>query len=142
MRYAFAGLALLAAGFAATAPPTVTFTDVTGQAGIRFVHNAGKAGKKYLPETLGSGCAFLDYDRDGKLDLFVANYVQWTQKTDLWCSLDGATKSYCTPESYKGTRSKLFHNLGGGRFEEIGERAGVGDPTSKSLGVTVLDYNG
>ena len=45
---------------------------------------------------------------DGKLDLFVANYVQWTPKTDIWCSLDGATKSYCTPESYKGTSSKLY----------------------------------
>src|SRR5439155_757086 len=44
--------------------------------------------------------------------------------------------------SYKGTRSRLFHNLGGGRFEDVAEKAGVGDPTSKSLGVTVLDYNG
>src|ERR1035438_4618454 len=57
------------------------------------------------------------------------------------CSLDGATKSYCTPESYKGTRSRLYHNLGNGRFEDVTEKAGLGDPTSKSLGVTVLDYN-
>ena len=230
---------------------SVVFTDITAPAGIHFVHNAGRTGKKYLPETLGSGCAFvdldgdgwpdilllngkdfaprgrrslpalyhnnhdgtftditagsgldiemyalgvavgdydndgredvyvtaldgdhlfhgegngkfrdvteaagihnasfgasaawLDYDRDGKLDLFVANYVQWSTKNDLWCSLDGATKSYCTPESYKGTRSRLFHNLGGGRFEDVAAAAGVGDPTSKSLGVTVLDYNG
>jgi hypothetical protein len=229
----------------------VVFTDVTAQAGIHFTHNSGRSGHKYLPETLGSGCAFfdadgdgwpdillingkdwkpggrkslpalyrnnhngtftditrgsgldvemygmgvtiadydndgrddvyitaldgdhlfhnegngkfrdvtksagiqnvsfgtsaawLDYDRDGKLDLFVANYVQWTPALDLWCSLDGATKSYCTPESYKGARCKLFHNLGGGRFEEVAEKAGVGDPTSKSLGVAVLDYNG
>src|ERR1019366_4160507 len=90
----------------------------------------------------GASAAWLDYDRDGKLDLFVANYVQWTPKNDLWCSLDGATKSYCTPESYKGTRSRLYHNLGGGRFEDVAEAAGLGDPTSKSLGVTVLDYNG
>ena len=67
--------------------------------------------------------------------------VEWTPQGDLWCSLDGATKSYCTPESYKGTRSRLFHNLGNGRFEEVAEKAGLGDPTSKSLGVTVLDYN-
>ena len=53
----------------------------------------------------GTSAAWLDYDRDGKVDLFVANYVQWSAKNDLWCSLDGATKSYCTPESYKGTRS-------------------------------------
>ncbi len=76
-----------------------------------------------------------------RLDLFVANYVQWTPKSDLWCSLDGATKSYCTPESYKGTSSKLYRNLGGGRFEDVTEKAGLADPTSKSLGVAVLDYN-
>jgi enediyne biosynthesis protein E4 len=228
----------------------VHFSDATEHAGIRFTHNSGRAGKKFLPETLGSGCAFfdadgdgwpdilllnskgwtphgrkslsalyrnnhdgtftnitagsgldiemyamgvaigdydndgrddvyitaldgdhlfhnegggkfrdvtassgtrnasfstsaawLDYDRDGKLDLFVANYVQWTPKGDLWCSLDGATKSYCTPESYKGTSCKLFHNLGGGKFEDVSQKAGIADPTSKSLGITVFDYN-
>ncbi len=243
---------LVCAAIAATLPGSdIVFTDVTSQAGIRFLHNSGRSGKKYLPETLGSGCAFVDldgdgwpdivlvngrdftphgrrttaalyrnnrdgtftditagsgldvelygmgiavgdfdndgrpdvyitaldgdhlfhnegggkfrdvtkvagidnasfgtsaawfdYDRDGKLDLFVANYVQWDAKKDLWCSLDGSTKSYCTPESYKGTRSRLYHNLGGGKFEDVAAKAGVGDPTSKSLGVTVLDYNG
>ncbi len=246
-----AGGALLVCLVAAQPPAPIQFADVTAQAGIRFTHNAGRAGKKYLPETLGSGCAFfdadgdgwpdillinskdftprgrkslsalyrnnhngtftnitagsgldvemygmgvaiadydndgrddvyitaldgdhlfhnegngkfrdvtkasgiqnasfgtsaawLDYDRDGKVDLFVANYVQWDAKHDLWCSLDGATKSYCTPESYKGTASRLYHNLGNGRFEEVAAKAGMGDPTSKSLGVTVLDYNG
>ncbi len=238
---------------AATAPPPpapVRFTDVTPQCGIRFVHNAGKSGKKYLPETMGSGVvvfdadgdgwldilfinskdwsprgrhstaalyrnnrngtftditrgsgfdisiyglggsagdydndgrddvyitaldgdhlfhnegggkfrdataqsgvhnanfaassAWFDFDRDGKLDLFVANYVQWTQKGDLWCSLDGATKSYCTPESYKGTASKLYRNVGNGKFEDVTQRAGLGDATSKSLGVSIFDYN-
>jgi hypothetical protein len=226
------------------------FTDVTAAAGIRFVHNAGRAGRKWLPETMGSGCAFfdadgdgwldillvngkdwtprgrrttaalyrnnhdgtftditrgsgldieiyglgvaigdydndgrddvyitalggdhlfhnegaghfrdvthdsgirnagfssssawLDYDRDGKLDLFVANYVQWTPEGDLWCSLDGSTKSYCTPESYTGTAPKLFHNLGGGKFEDVTARAGLSDASSKSLGVAVFDFN-
>jgi hypothetical protein len=104
------------------------FRDVTGQSGIRNVN-------------FSSGAAWLDYDRDGKLDLFVANYVQWTPQGDLWCSLDGSTKSYCTPESYKGTSVKLFHNLGNGKFEDVTERAGLSDPTSKSLGVAVVDYN-
>jgi hypothetical protein len=104
------------------------FRDVTVDAGIRNTNFATSA-------------AWFDYDRDGKLDLFVANYVQWTAKGDLWCSLDGSTKSYCTPESYKGTASKLYHNLGGGRFEDVSAKAGIGDSTSKSLGVTVLDYN-
>ena len=229
----------------------VQFADVTAQAGIHFVHNAGRAGKKYLPETTGAGCAFLDfdgdgwpdillvngrdftpgghhttaalyhnnhngtftdvtkgsgldveiygmgvaigdydndgrddvyitalegdrlfhnegngkfrdvthesgiqnanfatsaawldYDRDGKLDLFVANYVQWTEKGDKFCSMDGKTKSYCTPDTYKGTKSRLFHNLGNGRFEDVTEKAGIGDAGSKSLGIAVLDYNG
>ena len=244
------GLILVVLAAAVAPPEIIQFTDVSEKAGIRFTHNSGRAGKKFLPETLGAGAAFfdadgdgwpdillinskdwtprgrkslsalyrnnhngtftnitagsgldvemygmgvaigdydndgrddvyitalegdrlfhnegggkfrdvtaasgirnanfgtsaawLDYDRDGKLDLFVANYVQWTPKGDLWCSLDGATKSYCTPESYKGTSSKLFHNLGGGKFEDVSQKAGVGDPTSKSLGVSVFDYN-
>jgi len=244
-------LAALASLALAAAPPGIVFTDVTASAGIAFTHNSGQSGKRYLPETIGSGVAFLDvdgdgwldllfvngkdwtprpgdstarlyrnngragftdvtrgsgldvpiygigvavgdydndgrddvyitalegdrlfhndgggrfrdvtassgirnanfgtsaawldYDKDGKLDLFVANYVQWTAKGDLWCSLDGATKSYCTPESYRGTSSRLFHNLGEGRFEDAGHRAGIDDATSKSLGVAVLDYNG
>lgn len=228
----------------------VRFTDITQQAGIRFVHNNGKSGKKWLPETLGSGCAFLDadgdgwqdillinskswtpkpakslhklyrnnhdgtfaditagsgldiemygmgvaiadydndgrddvyitalegdrlfhnegggkfkdvtqqagirnanfgtsaawldYNKDGLADLFVANYVEWSPKQDLWCSLDGATKSYCTPESYKGIAPKLYRNLGGGKFQDASQAAGIADPKSKSLGITVLDFD-
>ena len=122
---------------------------ITALEGDRLFHNEGGGKFRTSPRpsgirnaNFGTSAAWLDYDRDGKLDLFVANYVQWTAQDDLWCSLDGATKSYCTPESYKGTRSRLFHNLGGGKFEDVTEAAGVGDPTSKSLGVAVLDYNG
>ena len=243
---------LLLAGLCMVAvlPAQVKFTDVTQTAGIRFTHNNGNSGKKWLPETLGSGCAFLDadgdgwldillinskpwtprgaksthrlyrnnrngtfadatagsgldvemygmgvavgdfdndgrddvyitalegdrlfrnggagkfqdvtassgirnanfgtsaawvdYDRDGKLDLFVANYVQWSPKGDLFCSMDGAVKSYCTPESYGGVASKLYRNLGGGKFEDASAKAGVADPKSKSLGVAVLDFD-
>ncbi|HEY2290162.1 MAG TPA: CRTAC1 family protein [Thermoanaerobaculia bacterium] len=105
------------------------FKDVTAAAGIR---NAN----------FGTSAAWLDYDRDGKPDLFVGNYVQWSKEKDLWCSLDGATKSYCTPESYKGAAAKLYHNLGGGKFEDVSQKAGIADLTAKSLGVTILDYNG
>ena len=105
------------------------FRDVTAEAGI---HNA----------SFGTSAAWLDYDLDGKLDLFVANYVQWTPQADLWCSLDGTTKSYCTPESYKGTSSKLYRNLGGGKFADVTAQAGLGDPNSKSLGVAAFDYDG
>ena len=98
---------------------------ITAVEGDRLFHNEG--GGKFKDVTAAAGiknanfatsAAWLDYDRDGKVDLFVANYVQWTQKGDLWCSMDGKTKSYCTPESYKGTSSKLFRNLDGGKFED------------------------
>ena len=107
-----------------------TFTDVTKSAGM------------WGPNEFSTSAAWVDYDRDGKLDLVVANYVQWTEQTDLYCTLDGAHKSYCTPESYKGTSVRLWHNLGGGKFEDATQKAGLGDPTSKSLGITILDYNG
>ena len=235
------------------APAGIHFTDITQQAGIRFVHNTGAFGKRYLPETLGPGCAFIDYDgdgypdivlvngenwpgrpknpsstlklyhnnrngtftdvtakaglavslygmgatvgdfdndghddlfitalgqshlyrnngngtfsdvtkqvglwgpnefstgaawvdydKDGRLDLVVANYVQWSPEKDLYCTLDGSHKSYCTPESYKGTSLRVWHNTGG-RFEDVTQKAGFADPTSKSLGVTILDYDG
>ena len=242
--------ALVRVPMAAT-PAPITFADATAAAGINFIHNSGRAGQKFLPETMGSGGAFVDlngdgwpdivlvnsrdwkprpgkrslsalyrnngngtftnvtaasgldvemygmgiaagdfdndgrddlyitslegdrlfhnegnfkfrdvtktagivnanfgtsaawfdYDRDGRLDLFVANYVQWQADKDIYCSLDGTTKSYCTPESYKATATKLFHNLGSGKFEDVSAKAGVGEPTSKSLGVAVIDYD-
>ena len=239
---------------AAQAKPAIHFTDITRQAGIHFVHNNGAFGKKYLPETLGPGCAFidydndgypdililngedfpghvthgktalklyhnngngtftdvtaksglapislygmgaaigdydndgyddifitalgqshlfhnnhdgtfsdvtkqagmwgpnefstsaawLDYDRDGKLDLVVANYVQWSETSDIYCTLDGSHKSYCTPESYKGASLRLWHNLGNGRFEDATAKSGLFDTNSKSLGISILDYD-
>jgi len=106
-----------------------TFTEVTKSAGM------------WGPSEFSTSAAWVDYDRDGKLDLVVANYVRWTEETDLYCTLDGAHKSYCTPESYKGTSVRVWHNLGGGKFEDVTQKAGLGDPTSKSLGVAILDYN-
>ena len=121
---------------------------ITALEGDRLFHNEGAGKFRDVTKTSGitnanfaTSAAWLDYDKDGKADIFVANYVQWVPKNDLFCSLDGAAKSYCTPESYKGTQSKLYHNLGGGKFEDVSEKAGVGDRNSKSLGVTVFDYN-
>jgi hypothetical protein len=107
-----------------------TFTDVTKSASL------------WGPNELSTSAAWVDYDRDGKLDLVVANYVQWSPQTDIYCTLDGAHKSYFTPESYKGASVRLWHNLGGGKFEDATQKAGLSDPTSKSLGVAILDYNG
>ena len=105
------------------------FKDVTAASGI---HNVN----------FGTSAAWFDYDKDGKADLIVADYATWSTKADLWCSLDGTSKSYCTPESYKGSASHLFHNLGNGKFEDVTIKAGLGDSSSKSLGVLIFDYNG
>jgi hypothetical protein len=229
----------------------IEFTDVTAEAGIRFKHNNGAFGKKYLPETIGSGCAFIDfdndgwqdiilvnsmnwpdqkgsksfpalyhnnkdgtftnvtgqaglgvemygigvavadydndgnddiyitcvgpnhlfrnlgggkfadvttkagvgdpgfstsavwfdYDNDGKLDLYVGNYVEWSIEKDIYCTLDNKNKSYCTPQTYKGQSATLYHNKGTGTFENTTQKAGVSDPSGKTLGLALLDYD-
>jgi hypothetical protein len=237
---------------ATPAAQTFRFADVTERAGIQFRHNSGAYGGKLLPETLGSGCAFLDYDadgwqdillingmdwpghkrarstlrlyknnrngtftdvtkasgldvemygmgvavgdynndgfpdifvtcvgqnrlfrntgkgtfvdvtrasglsirqafstsalwfdydRDGLLDLFVCNYVRWSPEHDVFCSLDGKHKSFCTPEAYRGDTCWLFHNRGDGTFEDVTATSGIFDSSSKSLGVAMLDYD-
>ena len=255
---ALASAGLLSESLRAADPPgapnlSFRLTDVTNSAGIRFHHNSGAFGGKFLPETLGSGCAFLDYDgdgwqdillingtdwpghrtqastlqlyrnnrngtftdvthragldsvemygmgvavgdynndgfpdilitcvgqnhlfrntgkgsfvdvtqssglggrtgfstsalwfdydRDGRLDLFVCNYVKWSPEHDVFCSLDGKHKSYCTPEAYRGQTCWLFHNRGDGTFEDVTATSGIFDSSSKSLGVALLDYD-
>ena len=106
-----------------------TFTDVTQKSGLAVV------------QEFSTSAAWIDYDRDGKLDLIVANYVQWSPKQDIYCSIDGKRKSYCTPESYKGASIRVWHNLGSGRFEDATAKLGLLDATSKTLGIAILDYN-
>jgi enediyne biosynthesis protein E4 len=241
--------------FAASNPqpaPGFTLTDVTARAGIAFHHNSGAFGAKYLPETMGPGCAFLDYDadgwldvllingmdwpghkqrrttlrlyrnnrngtftdvteraglavemygmgvaiadydndgfpdiyvtavgqnrlfqntgrgsfidvtaksglggrsgfstsalwfdydRDGHLDLFVCNYVRWSPEHDVFCSVDGKNKSYCTPEAYHGDTCWLFRNRGNGTFEDVTAKSGIFDLSSKALGVAMVDVD-
>ena len=105
------------------------FKDVTRESGT------GDAG-------WGTSAAFFDYDGDGRLDLFLARYVDWTPARDIFCSLDGSHKSYCTPERYDGTSSKLFHNEGDGKFKDVTAKAGVGTVNAKALGVSPYDFNG
>jgi len=112
----------------------VTFSDVT--------QNAGLSGVKEF----STSAAFVDYDKDGRLDLVVGNYVQWSAENDLYCTMDGKNKSYCTPESYKGTSVRLWHNdgknaAGNVSFSDVTQKAGLGEPTSKTLGVAMLDYD-
>jgi len=106
-----------------------TFADVTKAAGL-----AGKQG-------LSTSAVWFDYDRDGYLDLFVCNYVRWSAERDVFCSLDGKNKSYCTPEAYRGDTCWLYHNRGDGTFEDVTATSGVFDSSSKSLGVAMLDYD-
>lgn len=106
----------------------------------RFINVTTKAGVS--DDGFASSAAFFDYDKDGKLDLFVARYVDWSIETDLHCTLDGRTKSYCTPESYKGQSARLFHNRGDGTFADVTQTAGLLDGRSKALGVALLDYDG
>ena len=106
-----------------------TFTDVTQKAGLAGV------------KEFSTSAAWVDYDKDGRLDLVVGNYVQWSPENDLYCTMDGKNKSYCTPESYKGTSVRLWHNNGNGTFSDVTQKAGLGEPTSKTLGIAVLDYD-
>ena len=240
--------------FCSRAEADIKFTDVTDAAGIEFRHFPGATGERYMPETMGSGCAFLDYDadgyldiliangtglkspeptktpklyrntgngkfvdvtataglnvpmygmgitaadydndndpdiyftnvgenrlfrnngdktftevtefarvggigwstsaaffdadKDGWLDLFVCNYVEWTPETDVPCTvkLPGGKqyRTYCTPTVYPGQSCRFYRNQGNGRFTDSTSQAGLYNPTGKSLGVTLLDYN-
>ena len=105
-----------------------TFVDVTDASGT------GDPG-------FSTSAVWFDYDRDGQLDLFVTNYVEWTPETDLYCTLDGESKSYCTPESYRGQSSSLFRNLGDGTFEDATVASGVSSPSAKALSATMFDVD-
>jgi enediyne biosynthesis protein E4 len=105
------------------------FVDVTKRAGL-----GGR-------EAFSTSALWVDYDRDGAVDLLVCNYVKWTPETDIRCSIDGREKTYCTPEAYRGSTSWLFRNRGNGTFEDVTAKAGLFDVTSKSLGATILDYD-
>ena len=105
-----------------------TFVDVTKASGL-----GGR-------QALSTSAIWFDFDRDGLLDLFVCNYVKWSSEHDVFCSLDGKHKSYCTPEAYRGETCWLFHNRGNGTFEDVTATSGIFDSSSKSLGVAMLDY--
>ncbi|HVY68438.1 MAG TPA: VCBS repeat-containing protein, partial [Verrucomicrobiae bacterium] len=90
--------------------PAVKFADVTEAAGVKFSHNNGAAGDKLLPETMGSGCAFLDYDNDGRQDLLLINGAWWP-----WNA--GADR--------RPTTAALYHNEGNGRFADATAGSGL-----------------
>jgi hypothetical protein len=104
------------------AAPGFQLTDVTRQAGIAFRHNSGAFGEKYLPETMGPGCAFLDYDGDGWMDILLVNGMDWP----------GHKRAPSTPKLYRNNRD--------GTFTDVTKRAGL-DFEIYGLGVAVGDYD-
>lgn len=99
------------------------FVDITEEAGINFVHNSGAFGEKYLPETMGSGCAFIDYDNDGWQDLLLVNGKDWEGH----------------PTGKLQTMS-LYRNRGNGKFTDVTKKAGLDVPLY-GMGVAVADYD-
>jgi hypothetical protein len=131
------------------------FVDVTKQSGDLAQNGAWPPGVRsdFLSSeailSFPSSAAFLDYDNDGLLDLFVCNYVEWSPQAD-WSqkfTLLGGDRAYGPPRAFKGTNCGLYRNLGGGRFADVTVKAGIpvssnlGEPAGKSLGVVVADVD-
>jgi len=106
--------------------------------GGRFVDVSDRAGLADAYE-FGAGAVLFDADRDGDLDALVSRYVTWTPADDLFCSLDGSTKTYCTPQTYQGASPRYYENRGDGSFVERTVEAGVHLPGMKAMGVALLD---
>jgi len=107
-----------------------TFTDATEASGLA-----------QKPENLLSvGAAWFDYDNDGLLDLIVTNYTTWTPAADRDCAVDG-TERYCSPTIYKSVSSRLYHNLGHGKFADVTDASGIGRALGKGMGISIADFN-
>jgi len=112
-----------------TQTPTPYFRDVTSVAGV------GNEGH------WGTSAAWLDYDIDGRLDLFVCNYVLYNRNSEQVCR-QGTERIYCGPLVYSADSCRLYRNLDGGRFRDVTQEAGIRKTTGKSLGVAVWDIDG
>ncbi len=107
-----------------------TFTDVTSLAGVA---NTGK---------WGSSAAWFDYDNDGKLDLIIANYVDWSPENNIWCGdRNPGYRAYCHPDVYHGQRPTLYHNNGDGTFTDVSVASGIAVKAGNGLGVVTFDFD-
>jgi hypothetical protein len=107
-----------------------TFTDVTARAGLQ---NSG---------LWASSAAWFDYDNDGKLDLIIANYVDWSPERNFYCGDRGpGMRSYCHPDDFHGQPPTLYHNNGDGSFTDVSKSSGVGLKGGNGLGVVTFDYD-
>ena len=132
---------------------------ITGVGGNRLFRNLGKS--KFADVTTSAGvagatndwstsAAWLDYDNDGDLDLFVCHYVRWSKQIDIEAGykFDGVTRAYGPPKNFKGTFPALYRNEGTGRFTDVSALSGVqvtnlttGEPMAKSLAVAPVDVD-
>src|SRR5205823_1584007 len=100
-----------------------TFTDVTARAGVAAAGWSTSAG-------------FFDYDNDGRLDLFVARYLEWSFADNRFCGENRpGGRAYCHPDNFPGITNVLYHNNGDGTFTDVSQKAGIANPAGKSLGV-------
>jgi hypothetical protein len=106
-----------------------TFSDVTRRAGV------GGDGR------WGASATFLDYDRDGRLDLFVVNYVEYSLQRNQRCHASTSVRDYCAPSSYKPVAGILYRNRGDGTFEDVSQRSGITTAFGAGLGVMAVDLN-
>jgi enediyne biosynthesis protein E4 len=113
------------------------FKNTGAGAFVDVTRTSGLGGR----EAFSTSAMWVDVDRDGLLDLFVCNYVRWSPEHDVFCSLEGKRKSYCTPEAYRGDTCWLFRNKGNGTFEDVTATCGIFDSSSKSLGVALVDHD-
>jgi hypothetical protein len=108
-----------------------TFRDVTAAAGV-----AGPSSE------WSTSTGFFDYDRDGRLDLFVVNYLDYRLDDNLYCGLrKEGYRMYCHPTQFDGMADRLYHNNGDGTFTDVSKKAGVANPAGKGLGVTFCDFD-
>jgi hypothetical protein len=107
-----------------------TFSDVTSKAGV------GNLGK------WGSSAAWFDYDNDGKLDLVIANYVDWSPENNFYCGNQGpGLRSYCHLDVFHGQPPTMYHNNGDGTFTNVTMRSGLGQQPGNGLGIVTFDYD-
>jgi hypothetical protein len=112
-----------------------TFTDVTPKAGV--------AGAAYKGQKMWSAAAgWVDYDNDGKLDLFVSNYCRWEVNKDPMCLSGGRLRAYCHPKFYEPLPSTLYHNNGDGTFTDVSESTGIAKRLGKGMGIGFNDFDG
>jgi enediyne biosynthesis protein E4 len=113
-----------------------TFTDVTQAAGV-----GGATAKGHKLWSVAA--AWVDYDNDGRLDLVVSNYCDWSPGEDPVCGgLNQADRAYCHPDKYRAEPVLLYHNNGDGTFTEMSEKAGIGNLLGKGMGIAISDYDG